>query len=511
METLKRGNDSDSDIEEIERLSKKTKIEGNSRGQTVGFLGVKNVIKKQAILFAKKMPNENEKKIKYEAEHTRTRTFKTNNNTDKKENAEDSLLLLSERLRPKKISDIIGQDDILGENSLIPTLLKGMTIPSIIFWGPPGCGKTTLSRILIDHAKGSGNCRTAQLSAASCNISDIKGVIKLARNDWAFSKRKTLLFVDEIHRLNKLQQDAFLASDFESGVIILVGATTQNPSFYLNNALLSRCKVITLNTLSIDNMISLLKKACSKLNLRLENECMEENNEQSKIQITDKALKLVAIYSDGDARTALNNLECLSKCIMEKHKDLIDDQFVKDYLSVKKVTYDRNGEEHYNCISAFQKSIRGSDDNATIYWLTRMLEGGEDPLFIARRMVVIASEDVGLADANALPLAVSALQACQAIGLPECSINLAHCATYLARARKSVESYMAYKQAQLLITERDDLLPAVPLHLRNASTQLMKDLGYGKGYTYFSGEDPQGSKQTYLPPELQDVNFFKKN
>uniref|UniRef100_A0A3Q3FQ25 WRN helicase interacting protein 1 n=1 Tax=Labrus bergylta TaxID=56723 RepID=A0A3Q3FQ25_9LABR len=390
---------------------------------------------------------------------------------------------LAETLRPHTLEEYFGQNKVVGQETLFRSLLESQEIPSLILWGPPGCGKTTLAHI----------------------ISSTK-VIKQAQNELRLCKRKTILFVDEIHRFNKSQQDTFLPH-VECGTIILIGATTENPSFQVNAALLSRCRVLVLERLSVEAMGLILDRAVDTLRIRVSN-----------IFIEQKALDTIAFLCDGDARVGLNSLQLAVQAQVNlvrpdssghdgSEKIVVKEEHIKEALQRSHILYDKAGEEHYNCISALHKSMRGSHENASLYWLGRMLEGGEDPLYVARRLVRFASEDVGMADPAALPQAVSAFQACHFIGMPECEVILAQCVVYLARAPKSVDVYNAYSNVKTCLRNHKGPLPCVPLHLRNAPTRLMKQLGYAKGYKYnpaFSGP----VEQEYLPEELRDVNFF---
>ncbi|XP_073346998.1 ATPase WRNIP1 [Pagrus major] len=431
---------------------------------------------------------------------------------------------LADILRPNTLEEYFGQSKVVGQHTLLRSLLDSQEIPSLILWGPPGCGKTTLAHIIASGSKKKGTARFVTLSATSASVNDVREVIKQARNELRLCKRKTIMFVDEIHRFNKSQQDTFLPH-VECGTVTLIGATTENPSFQVNAALLSRCRVLVLEKLSVEAMASILDRAVATLGIRvLERDAANSKDQdqsdehEPKIFIEQKALDTVAYLCDGDARTGLNSLQLAVQAQVSlarpnqlgqdgSQEILVKEEHIKEGLQRSHILYDKAGEEHYNCISALHKSMRGSDENASLYWLGRMLEGGEDPLYVARRMVRFASEDVGMADPSALPQAVSTFQACHFIGMPECEVILAQCAVYLARAPKSADIYMAYANVKASLRNHKGPLPSVPLHLRNAPTQLMKQLGYAKGYKYnpaFNGP----VEQQYLPEELQGIDFF---
>ncbi|XP_059159318.1 ATPase WRNIP1-like [Physella acuta] len=424
---------------------------------------------------------------------------------------------LAERMRPQKFEDYVGQDQAVGRKSLLHTLLsQGERIPSMILWGPPGCGKTTLAKIVAQKCKDVGNIKFVAMSATSAGISDVKELAKVAKNDLKMLRRKTVLFLDEIHRFNKTQQDALLPH-VEDGTITLIGATTENPSFHVNSALLSRCRVITLEKLKIDDIKAIIKRALPQLGItvveKMEGIDVKQNSFGSSpdVYIEEAAIEVLAGLVDGDARCALNGLQLAfegSLAGQGPHKAAcISIDVIKEALQRSHVLYDKNGEEHYNIVSALIKSMRGSDASAALYWMMRMIEGGENPLFVARRLVIFASEDVGLADPLALTQAVATHQACHLIGMPECVLNLTQCVIYLSRAPKSNQVMTAMEAARACVRNHEGSLPSVPLHLRNAPTKLTKTLGYGKGYKY----PPSHSgpiEQEYFPPSLVGTNFF---
>ncbi|ELU14678.1 hypothetical protein CAPTEDRAFT_227011 [Capitella teleta] len=413
---------------------------------------------------------------------------------------------IAEQLRPTCFSEYSGQEKVLGENQALRKLLEKQQIPSMILWGPPGCGKTTLARIIAGKCQKSQMMRFSQLSATTAGVADVKEVVKIAKKELRMLKRRTILFIDEIHRFNKLQQDALLPH-IEDGTFVLIGATTENPSFRVNNAVLSRCKLIVLEALSAQNILEIIRRCLVKLDIRVVDS--SDTDHQGRLSIEGEAVSLLSKCSEGDARRSLNTLQTAIEVSNQESKRLITVDDIRASLQRSHLRYDRAGDEHYDCASALQKSIRGSSDSGAIYWLARMFEGGEDPLFIARRLLVCASEDIGLADPNALGIAVATFQACQFLGFPECKFNLSHCATYLARAPKSAECTVAYQRAKQSILKHEGPLPGVPLHLRNAPTQMMKDLGYGKGYKYnYAYSEPV--EQEYLPEGMENLDLFAK-
>lgn len=401
---------------------------------------------------------------------------------------------LAERMRPERLEDIVGQDDILGEGKILRRAIERDEVPSIILWGPPGTGKTSLARVIAQITRSV----FVQISATAGGVKDVKEVVKKAADRRKFEDKKTILFIDEIHRFNKLQQDAFLPY-VENGIIILIGATTENPSFEVNSALLSRCRVFVLKALSPEDIEVILKKALLDKVRGLGN---------VPIDISDEVIRYLANMANGDARTALNALELSVRSFAGNGAQIvIDEALVKESLQKTHLVYDRAGEEHYNIISALHKSMRGSDPDASLYWLGRMLEAGEDPLYIARRLIRFASEDVGLADPTALVQAVAAYEASHYIGMPECSVNLAQAVVYLAKTKKSNKLYTAYGAVRRDIADFPN--EGVPLHLRNAPTKLMKDLGYGKEYKY-NPNFKEPVDQDYLPEKLKGKKYFSE-
>ncbi|KAK4515220.1 Ribosomal protein L28e [Mucor velutinosus] len=399
---------------------------------------------------------------------------------------------LAARVRPITLTDFVGQEELLGPDGILKKLIDHDRIPSMVLWGPPGCGKTTIARIISKMTKS----RFVELSATSHGAADVKKAFEDAKGHLMLTGQKTFVFIDEIHRFTKTQQDLFLPY-VEQGTIHLIGATTENPSFKVNSALLSRCKVFVLKRLDQDQIESILTRGLQKW--RGEEEIQTDHSKDKE------ALKQLAVYSDGDARTALNTLEIAVSLLPSKQHPLEIDT-VKGAFQKSHLLYDRNGDQHYDIISALHKSIRGSDADAALYWLGRMLVAGEDPLYIARRLVRCASEDIGLADNTALPLAMAAYTACEKIGMPECDTILAHLVVHLAETKKSVRSYKAYNLVKQTI--QDNPAYSVPMHIRNAPTTLMKNLGYGEGYKY--NPDYQGPvEQTYLPDELQFERFLE--
>ncbi len=393
---------------------------------------------------------------------------------------------LADRMRPENLDDFLGQEEVIGQGKLLRKAIEGDKIPSMIFWGPPGTGKTTLAFIVAKKTQSN----FLKLSAVSSGLKDLREIIKEAEENKKKGKR-TILFIDEIHRWNKKQQDALLPY-VENGTIILIGATTENPSFEVVGALLSRCRVFVLKQLNKEQLINIINKALRD---------KEKGLGSLNLKIDKEVINMLARMSNGDARTALNVLEYAASLNKKITQNIIKESFQKSYL-----LYDKDGEEHYNIISALHKSMRGSDANAALYWLARMLEAGEDPLYIARRVVRFASEDVGLANSKALEQAVAAYQACHFIGMPECNVILAQAVVYMSKCKKSNELCEAYNRVVQDIREYGNL--SVPLHIRNAETKLMKNFGYGKGYKY-SPDHNYEEKQEYLPEKLKERKYLK--
>jgi len=401
---------------------------------------------------------------------------------------------LADRIRPETLDDFFGQEEIISEGKLLRRAIEKDELFSMLFWGPPGSGKTTLAKIVAKLTKSNFE----SISATSSGKADLKRVISEAEDKRKMRNERTILFIDEIHRWNKAQQDALLPF-VENGIIILIGATTENPSFEVNSALLSRCRVFVIKPLSPENLKLIIKRAMSD---------KEKGFGYLDIQVTEKTLDFLAIMSNGDARTALNALEIAIKASRKGEQKMVqlDQEIITEALQKTNLIYDRAGEEHYNIISALHKSMRGSDPDASLYWMARMLEAGEDPLFIARRLIRFASEDIGLADPEALVQASSAFTACHYIGVPECNVILAQAVVYLAKATKSNSLYIAYGKVKKDIEERGN--DPVPLHLRNAPTELMKNIGYGAGYKY----NPDFNKpveQEYMPEGLEGRKYLE--
>ena len=401
---------------------------------------------------------------------------------------------LASRMRPQRLEDFVGQRQLLGENGILRRMIESDQIPSMIFWGPPGVGKTTLAGIIA----GKTHARFINFSAVTSGIKEIKEVMAQAENSRRMGE-KTVLFVDEIHRFNKAQQDAFLPY-VEKGSIILIGATTENPSFEINNALLSRCRVFVLESLKAEDIVLLLKRALKS----------PDGLGYLKVEITDEMLEMIAGFSEGDARKAFNLLEmAVSNGQIEGDKTTVTMDVLKRCLGKKSLLYDKKGEEHYNLISALHKSMRNSDPDAAVYWLARMLEAGEDPLYVARRLIRFASEDIAMADSHALPLAVAAYEACHFLGMPECNVNLSHAVIYLAMAPKSNAAYVAYEEAKA--DAQDMLAEPVPLNIRNAPTNLMKQLHYGEGYVYAHDTEEKMARMQCLPDSLLGRTYYRPN
>ena len=393
---------------------------------------------------------------------------------------------LASRMRPRNLSEFVGQKHLIGENKILRKMIESDHVPSMIFWGPPGVGKTTLARIIAHMTQ----AEFINFSAVTSGIKEIKKVMEDAEKNKKLGVT-TIVFVDEIHRFNKAQQDAFLPF-VEKGSIVLIGATTENPSFEVNNALLSRCRVFVLKELSSEDILELLKRALQD----------ERGFGNQKIEITEEDLNMIANFANGDARSALTSLDML---VINGNMDAegtihISKETIEDCFTKKTLMYDKNGEEHYNIISALHKSMRNSDPDAAVYWLSRMLEGGEDPIYIARRITRFASEDIGLADTNALNVAINVYHACHFIGMPECNVHLTEAVIYMSLAPKSNACDVAYRLASK--DARETLAEPVPLVIRNAPTKLMKELNYGKGYQFAHDAENKLTTMECLPTTL---------
>ena len=399
---------------------------------------------------------------------------------------------LAARMRPRDLSEFVGQEHLVGEGKLLRQMIERDQIPSMILWGPPGVGKTTLANVIANLTK----AEFVNYSAVTSGIKEIKEIMARAESGRRVGIR-TVLFVDEIHRFNKAQQDAFLPF-VEQGSIILIGATTENPSFEVNSALLSRCKVFVLKGLTEDDLVRLLRRALES----------ERGFGKLDVQASDETLRKIAVYANGDARHALGTLETAvaNAAFGADGRPAITEDVLSQVVSRKALLYDKNGEEHYNIISALHKSMRNSDPDAAVYWLARMLEGGEDPLYIARRCVRFASEDVGLADPNALLLANAVWDACHKLGVPECSVHLTQIVVYLALAPKSNAMEEAYNRAAA--DAQKMMAEPVPLQIRNAPTRLMKSLDYGKGYVYAHDTDEKIARMSCLPESLEGRRYY---
>ena len=397
---------------------------------------------------------------------------------------------LAEQLRPKNLDEVLGQEHLTGKNGTIRKMLENDTLNSLIFWGPPGTGKTTLAEIISEK---SGR-KFFKLSAVSSGVKDVREVIEEAKKQNLFSGKSPILFIDEIHRFNKSQQDSLLHA-VEKGWIVLIGATTENPSFEVVSALLSRSQVYVLKSLSFEKLEELAEIALAKFN----------ENEKTEFKLKDKQAFIQ--YSGGDARKLINSLELVLNQFKNSKKKEISNEDVMSVLQETMALYDKNGEQHYDIVSAFIKSMRGSDPNAAVYWLARMLDGGEDIKFIARRMLILAAEDIGLANPNALVIANNCFQAINVIGNPEARIILSETAVYLAVSPKSNSTYMAINEAMAFVKKTGNL--QVPLHLRNAPTKLMKDMDYGKDYQYAHSHEGNFVESEFLPDEISGTKFYE--
>ena len=399
---------------------------------------------------------------------------------------------LAARLRPETLEEYVGQEHLLGQGRVLRRMIEQDRISSMIFWGPPGVGKTTLAQIIARMTQSV----FINFSAVTSGIKEIRAVMEKAEMNRQIGQR-TIVFVDEIHRFNKAQQDAFLPF-VEKGSIILIGATTENPSFEVNGALLSRCRVFVLQPLSADHLLQMLRHALQS----------PKGFGGQKVEIADELLYLIANFANGDARSALSTLEMvILNGDMQGDKVIVTKEILEQCISKKSLLYDKNGEEHYNLISALHKSMRNSDPDAAVYWLARMLEAGEDPLYVARRVTRFASEDVGMADPKALEIAVAAYQACHFIGMPECSVHLTEAVVYMSLAPKSNALYMAYNNAR--VDALNMIAEPVPLVIRNAPTKLMKELQYGKGYQYAHDTEDKLTNMQCMPDSLLGKTYYQ--
>ena len=403
---------------------------------------------------------------------------------------------LAYRMRPKKLEDYVGQEHILGKDKILYRTIKADRLSSIILWGPPGCGKTSLARVISNTTK----YKFTKINAVTAGIGDIKNAIEEAKNVLLNPTGKCILFIDEIHRFNKLQQDALLPY-VENGTVILIGATTENPYFEVNKALISRSMIFKLNPLTTENIYQVLKKSLSA----------EEGLASYNIEIQDETLRKIAEVSNGDVRTALNGLE-VAVLTTQIDKDgfiRITNEIAKDCVQSRKAIFDKNGDSHYDNISAFIKSMRGSDPDATVFYLARAINGGEDPVFIARRILIAAAEDVGMANPNALVIATSAMQAINMVGMPEARIILSEAATYVATSPKSNATYLAINRALEDVENKDT--GEIPMHIRNAPVEGMESLGYHQGYLYPHDFPGHYVEQQYLPDEMLGTKYYIKD